>query len=353
MDDEHILSTLAEIRTSLGYRRGTRPAISDLYVHPDNSVHIVASDRSEKSLFLGPGGRVVAQLARRLGVPVTVYGQDEILVRKHRLTLTKSRIDELQDGLTTVQTSILGWLRRLVESELLFPETPHQNIPYSGPTGAASIAFSGGTDSTAALVIMRRAGMRPVALTIDLGSRTLTHLDKKRILATCSEIGVAHSFVTPPDGMDIVYERAQSGDRHPCNQCHTLMYQTLFEHARDRGLEILATGELLPTGRQSLICEENLLVVHLPAALALSKFNTLGLAGRGSDLSGEDGGFGCDLVRATHKFGWRMAGPSILRVLRELDGGVLSTGQALNQVKAILRDSGLRDGGLGESAEEG
>jgi predicted PP-loop superfamily ATPase len=99
------------------------------------------------------------------------------------------------------------------------------------------------------------------------------------------------------------------------------------------------TGEMLPSGRQALDLQENILIIHLPAALALSKYRTE----RISEESGKEifrRKFGCNLVAKSHSKGWKNSGPSIFRVLRELEAGVLTTGQSLEYIKDIVRTSG-------------
>ena len=48
--------------------------------------------------------------------------------------------------------------------------------------------------------------------------------------------------------------------------------------------------------------------------------------------------FGCNLVAKSHSKGWQNVGPSIFRVLRELEAGVLTTGQSLEYIKDIVRE---------------
>ena len=107
------------------------------------------------------------------------------------------------------------------------------------------------------------------------------------------------------------------------------------QYATEIGADVLLTGEMLPTGRQSIEFDEEMLVVHLPAALAMSKYLTKEYYAQEAEPK-DANRFGCQFLAQRHREGWKNCGPSIFRVLRELQGDVLTTGEALELVKSIL-----------------
>ncbi|MHA1577262.1 MAG: hypothetical protein ACTSU3_07860, partial [Candidatus Thorarchaeota archaeon] len=54
------------------------------------------------------------------------------------------------------------------------------------------------------------------------------------------------------------------------------------------------------------------------------------------DIQPQNERFGCNLVNQQHGKGWQFVGPSIFRVLRELQAGVLTTGKSLKLIRSIL-----------------
>jgi predicted PP-loop superfamily ATPase len=115
-----------------------------------------------------------------------------------------------------------------------------------------------------------------------------------------------------------------------------LILATLLRYAAESDHSVVVTGELLPGGRQAIVKTGNLLIVHLPAALSLTKHRTEHISeAYGRRIPRRQ--FGCRLVADTHAKGWMNVGPSIKRVLRELQAGILTTGQALEYIKAIVK----------------
>ncbi len=334
LDAEEITVILREIRTSLGLERGTLPVVEEVYTHRDGSLHIVVPDRAEKSMCLGPGGRVAAEFAKRTGRHATFYGADEIKIRKHRCELTLRRIDEITPQLDDEQTRFVEALKEQVIYSAEFPR--REPVKGKSVIKQVAVAFSGGTDSSASAILLKNMGVTPVLYTVNIGNDFLSETDLTTIQTIAQKLELHHQFIDPlPQHREIV-ERSIHGTQHPCGPCHKNMYAALKNYLEAIGSEILVTGELLPTGRQALVLHNKLLVVHLPAALAISKFRTT----RECEIAGVTpitGHYGCRLLAATLKPKWSSLGPSVFRVLRELEAGILTTGQASKQIKNIVR----------------
>jgi predicted PP-loop superfamily ATPase len=333
---ESIFDQISEIRKELGFSRGVSPRIDFVYSHDDESLHIITPDRAEKSLLLGPGGRIITELAKRVSKKVTVYGQDEILLKQHRLQLTLNRIDEIFSTVNIGQKQFLDLLRNLVTRELSFPE--HTLIPVfsSNPKLKVAVAYSGGIDSSAAIFVLTQSALRPDAITVELGSEYYSPYETGKIRKWCDEIGVKQILIQPIRSVTKVIQDTEDGKIHPCGKCHAIIQDSMIKFASENQYDILVTGELLPNGRQSILFDDKILIVHLPAALALSKYRTEILAEQSGKKLGRRR-FGCRLVTKANKKGWRNIGPSIFRVLRELEGGILTTGQGLEYIKDIVR----------------
>ncbi len=346
MKPELISSLVQDIRNELGLDRGVSPIIRQVFAHPDGSLHIVTSDRSEKSLLLGPGGRVSAELAKRVMQPVTIYGEDDLLLRKHRLQLTLSHINELTSS-TSAEThwSVLQGLQKLIAQELKFPE---ENIAFDKSIGRGArvaVAFSGGIDSSAALVILKECGFEPEAIVVDLRHVFLDQNEMAEMVEWCSHLEVKLTRIPQDERTSEVVRRAREGKIHPCGECHALILASLQRYATENNHSVLVTGELLPGGRQAIIENGEILTIHLPAALSLTKHRTEHISKvYGRSISRKL--FGCRLVADTHVKGWKNVGPSINRVLRELQAGILTDGQALEYIKSIVKRS--PDVGSGE-----
>ncbi|MHA1772412.1 MAG: hypothetical protein ACTSYL_11950 [Candidatus Thorarchaeota archaeon] len=334
MNADEVTVILRDIRSSLGYERGVMPVVEEVFTHSDGSLHVILPDRAEKSMCLGPGGRIASEFTKRVGSHTTFYGLDELRVRQHRLELTLRRFDELEQSISENQRRMLRALRDRIRMELSYPEnepTVFQSAPYD-----TTVAFSGGIDSCATSLLLREMGQSPLLLTVRLGEEFLNRRDQDHIHHIGEEMGLVHQFVEPLPNHHKIAERAKTGDLHPCGPCHESMYKALYQYLRKNEHDVLITGELLPTGRQAVVLERELLIVHLPAALAMSKFRT-GKICKQVKIEPLTGRYGCRLLSKILKPRWNIVGPSVFRVLRELEAGILTTGQALEQIKKFVK----------------
>ncbi|MBD3406457.1 MAG: hypothetical protein GF411_10125 [Candidatus Lokiarchaeota archaeon] len=334
MDANAVLEMLKQVRKELNLTRGVTPKIIDVHDDIEGNLHIVTSDRSEKSLFVGPRGRIVAEFAKRLDRHISIYGQDEILLRNHRLELTKERIEELLHLVQGNQYQVLKTLLRYLQNEL---NNFDKEIFVPESSVNVGVSFSGGVDSGASLILAQRIWLKPTAITVDPGVRFLAPHIKEWIIKWCDEMGIPLKYVDSSNLMDTILEKAATGQMHPCNHCHEIIMKKARETAKENGLSTLITGEMLPTGRQSIIIDQEILIINLPAALSLTKHDTRQICSP-YDFIGSKG-FGCHVVKSAHQKRFGMVEASIFRVLRELQAGILSTGQALAFINKILRES--------------
>lgn len=333
MDVESIEESLVRIREEQDLDRGVQPRISAIRTRESDAIEIVVPDRAEKSMCLGPGGSIVARLAQELQKHITVVAIEDEIIHRHRLHTTMVRIEEIWKDLSANHKAFLHRLKEAIEKRL------EREQVYGFPTlkgSTPAVALSGGVDSCATMILLKEMGLRPVGVTVELLEEHENDLSQRRASDICKGLDCRQVVVKGSSEFREVIERTLEGRIHPCGDCHGLIISEALEAAKIHGLDTLVTGELLPTGRQSLVWRDGMLLVHLPAALALTKYNTRLLCKK-KGFKAEPIRFGCSLVRCVHEKGWKGIRPSIYRVLRETQANVLTPGQSIQYVKSILK----------------
>ncbi len=333
MDVESIERLLARIREEQGLNRGVQPRISAIRTREADAMEIVVPDRAEKSMCLGPGGSIVARLAQELQKHITVVAIEDEIIHRHRLHTTMVRIKEIWKDLNANQKVFVQRLKETIEKRLR-KQPVHGFSTLREPTPA--VALSGGVDSCATMILIKEMGLRPVGITVELLEEYNNYLAQRRASDICRALDCRQIVVKGSVEFREVIERTLEGRIHPCGDCHGLIISHALEEAETHDLDILVTGELLPTGRQSLVWRDEMLLVHLPAALALTKYNTRLLCKKKGFKTGPIR-FGCSLLRCVHAKAWKGIQPSIYRVLRETQANVLTPGQSIQYIKSILK----------------
>ena len=326
---------LRKVRADLELTRGIHPEI--LRVDElDDTIHVVVPDRADKSLCLGSGGRVTAVISKQLDRNLSIHTEDEIMLLETKLRRTASRIEELLPACSSQQQEFLRFLLEVIENKMGHPIGLTRLPKEVKMEAQVAVAYSGGADSSAVLALLSKVGIRPHAITANPGFEILSPHLKNKIVENCDKLGICHQFIEVDESIELVISRAKDGRIHPCGQCHEQLLSAVGNKSHREKYDLLLTGEMLPSGRQSMIVSNGLLVIHLPAALALTKFHTRKIC-ESVGILPDSITFGCHLLSGIHIRGWKIVGPSIFRVLRELETGVLTTGQALTLVKAIIK----------------
>jgi predicted PP-loop superfamily ATPase len=192
----------------------------------------------------------------------------------------------------------------------------------------AVVALSGGVDSSFSLIVAKTMDFNPIAVTVNPGSIILPKYFQKNVENLSSKLNVPHHYIKVE--MDDIIKDSLSGRFHPCGRCSKVIKRAVLDYAKEIGVPFLIYGDLLTTGSQSIVLEEEIIKINLPAMLSVSKGEIKNIASKYDILS--KGGYGCPLINEVHKKYPYMRKFSLQRVLRETRAGILEPGEALEMI---------------------
>jgi hypothetical protein len=187
------------------------------------------------------------------------------------------------------------------------------------------VAWSGGIDSSACIQICRMAGLKVDPITVNM-----PFIDLEELRHRAGSWDLKPIVLELPERYNTIQVNVEAGNVHPCGQCSSMIVDAIKEYAIENGYELLIFGDLLSVGAQSVIKENGLLLLSLPAALSIPKRELIALAGLRRGVN-----FGCPLVNAAHKINRDSQRISIQRVLRELRAKMIDTEMAFELIKDI------------------
>lgn len=185
-----------------------------------------------------------------------------------------------------------------------------------------AVAFSGGSDSSATVNILKWVGFQVVPVTVKL-----PQMDED-VLQKAVDLGAV--LVDIPEYMDVMMTQMKKGSPI-CGRCHLMVMEAVEKKTRELGIGILATGDLLSSGLVSIYEKKNLVILNLPAFLALDKGEIIDIIGGSYDLS-----FGCPLLWELFRKAPSTKRFSIQRVLREVRAKALTPEIAEKLIMDIL-----------------
>jgi predicted PP-loop superfamily ATPase len=286
-------------------------------------ISIVAADRPDKAVVIGPGGYIAGHLAKIHKKPLSITAYTDEMIRDFRKTESQRLLTILKTTVTEEQSRVLTILEGLLTGRLC-----------SDPSLTVGVALSGGRDSLASAVLLRNR-VRVKGLTVYPSDIILPRHVRESLDKTIDTLAIEHQYVRA-DFSDII-SKTLEGQIHPCGHCHQETVATLVEACTEHSISSLVLGELLPTGSQSLRLVRDVLIINLPAFLALNKRDTTDIA---SQIGGYAGfGLGCPLLKHAHRKFPNMKYATAKRLFREVRAGVLEPGEALNYLKPLLRMS--------------
>ena len=334
-----ILKLTVQIRKEMGYDCENLPKIISVnYEEESNRAYILCGDRSDKAVLMGAGGRIIVNLAKRLGLNIIIVkAYTDILQRKERIfqaieagkrILKKIKIKEITDF---IEKRLLIIAKKELMNPLKIRIDKEEHIDIN-----VIIAYSGGVDSTASLIFAKYLGANVIPITIYPGPFIIPKETKEKIIKFTEMNKLNVKFVKPNmDFKDIVSD-SMNGRYSPCKKCHSRIVQTVYEEAKREDVKIIFFGDLLPTGSHSLRIIDKMLRVNFPAFLALSKNDTIVIS-KLHGLKIDKLRYGCPLFRVIAKRNKHIKLAAYQRILRETRAGVLEPSQGLKLIKSVER----------------
>ena len=331
---EFILDEVNHIREEIGHDK-VNISIEEIYFENDE-MWIITEDRPDKSAIIGKGGWVVGKLRERLNLEsIHVESYGDFLNKEYKLKLSKKTIHNLDldfVGLRNLERTIDYKLANIYSFN--FDNFFENNSFDESENVEAVVALSGGVDSSFSLILAKKLGFNPVAVTVDPGTIILPKQFKENIKLVTETLGVAHEYIET-DYSDVISE-SFTGKIHPCGRCSKNTGELVKRYAKDNEIPIIIFGDMLATGSQCInMQDDSLYRLNLPASLSVGKQEIKSLI-RNYDLKTFKG-FGCPLLYEVHKKFPHMKKFSIQRILRETRSSALEPGEALDLIWSFYR----------------
>ena len=331
---EFILDEVNKIREDIGHEKADI-FIEDIY-YDNNELWIITEDRPDKSAIIGKGGWVVGKLREKLeleSIHVESYG--DFLNKNYKLKLSKKTVHNLNSslvGLKNLETVIDDKLENIYSFN--FETYFNENEFEESENTEAVVALSGGVDSSFSLILAKKLGFNPIAVTIDPGTIILPKQFKQNIQSLTDELNIQHEYIET-NYSDIIQE-SFTGRLHPCGRCSKNTGELVKGYAKSKEIPIIIFGDMLATGSQCInLQEDSLYRLNLPASLSVGKQEIKSLI-RNYDLK-EFKGFGCPLLYEVHRKFPHMKKFSIQRILRETRSSALEPGEALDLIWSFYK----------------
>ena len=232
---EFILKEVNTIRDEIGHDK-VNIFIEELYFNETtNELWIITEDRPDKSAIIGKGGWVVGKLREKLGLEsIHVESYGDFLNKNYKLKLSKKTINNLNSdliGLKNLQQAIEDKLANIYSFN--FENYLNENEFEKAQNTEAVVALSGGVDSSFSLILAKKLGFNPIAVTVDPGTIILPKQFKNNIEKLCSALDVSHEYIKT-DYSDVV-EESFTGNVHPCGRCSKNTGELVKEYAKSNG----------------------------------------------------------------------------------------------------------------------
>ena len=326
---EFILDEVNAIRDDIGHEKANI-FIEEIYFR-NNEMWIITEDRPDKSAIIGKGGWVVGKLKEKLGLDsIHVESYGDFLNKNYKLKLSKKTIHNLDldmTGLNNLEKTIDNKLDNIYSFN--FDDYLRENEFEQSTNVEAVVALSGGVDSSFSLILAKKLGFNPVAVTVNPGTIILPNQFKNNIRLLVDSLNVEHEYIDA-DYSEVISE-SFSGNMHPCGRCSKNTSKLVKQYAKDNEIPIIIFGDMLATGSQCVTLQDDSLYrLNLPASLSVGKQEIKSLI-KNYDLQTFKG-FGCPLLYEVHRKFPHMRKFSIQRILRETRSGALEPGEALDLI---------------------
>lgn len=337
---EEIIEEIIKIRDEIGHDY-IEPEIKDMYFN-NNELTIITPDRPEKSIIIGKGGWVVGKLREKLQIEsIHVISYTDIVLKEYQLKLSakhaKKLIDdnkipsEHEDAFNNIYELLIKKQENAYNNTLI-EDYIKENINRKAYTDAEVIvALSGGVDSSFSTILAKALGFNVKAMTVDPGTIILPKHFKNNIDNLRKQLKIEHEYINTD--MSSIIEEALEGKIHPCGRCSKHIEETIIKEVEKSDRKIIIYGDLLSTGSQSIVINDNKIRINLPALFRMEKTEVKNIITKYSVKKIK--GYGCPLIVQVHKNYPQYRSFSIQRVLRETRAGILEPGEALELIKTI------------------
>ena len=337
LEKQEIIKQICKIREEIGHQK-VNPGIKDIFFDENNeSLLIVTYDRPEKSTVIGKGGWVVGKLKEEMNIKsIHVEAYPDILLKEYRIKLADNKLNNLLNSssinIKKPLTNLSKILKLRLENLYNF-ESILDNEKWEEEKNIKSIvALSGGVDSSFSLIAAKNIGFNPIAVTVKPGSIILPKYFQNNVEKLSAKLNVNHEYIDME--MDEIIKDSLDGRFHPCGRCSKVIKGAVLDYAKEINAPFLIYGDLLTTGSGSIINEEGIIKINLPAILALNKGEIKNITSKYDIFS--KGGYGCPLINEVHKKYPFMRKFSIQRILRETRAGILEPGEALEMIMKTI-----------------
>ncbi|AEK73645.1 hypothetical protein GQS_08755 [Thermococcus sp. 4557] len=235
-------------------------------------------------------------------------------IKRYRLEYNLEALERVRGK---IGERVYSRLRALIEYRLTGEEFDRSPIGVK-----IALAFSAGSDSTAALKILRWAGFEAVPVTVRLPQMS------EAVVERAERLGAV--FVEVPGYLEVITAQMEKG-APVCGKCHSMVMAAVEGYAKENGIKILASGDLLSSGLISIYETREIVTLNLPAFLALDKAEIIEIIGGRYDLK-----FGCPLLWETFRKAPSVKRFAIQRILRELRARSISPEMAEALILDVL-----------------
>ena len=227
---EFLLNEINAIRQEIGHDE-VNIFIEEIYLK-NNELWIITEDRPDKSAIIGKGGWVVGKLKEKLkldSIHVESYG--DFLNKEYKLKLSKKTIENLD-----LKTDALKNLEKIIEDKLNniysfnFDDYFKKNEFKQSQNNEAVVALSGGVDSSFSLILAKKLGFNPIAVTVNPGTIILPNQFKKNIKLITESLNISHEYIES-DYSEVIKE-SFTGNLHPCGRCSKNTSELVKEYAK-------------------------------------------------------------------------------------------------------------------------
>ena len=335
-EKEFLLNEINKIRDEIGHDN-VNIFIEKIYFNENtNELWIITEDRPDKSAIIGKGGWVVGKLRKKLGLEsIHVESYGDYLNKEYKLKLSKKTVNNLDldlVGLENLEKTIENKLENIYSFN--FDTYFNENQFEESENVEAVVALSGGVDSSFSLILAKKLGFNPIAITVDPGTIILPKQFKNNIKLLTESLNIKHEYINA-DYSQVIKE-SFTGKLHPCGRCSKNTGEIAKKYAKDNKIPIIIFGDMLATGSQCInLQEDSLYRLNLPASLSVGKQEIKSLI-KNYDLKTFKG-FGCPLLYEVHKKFPYMKKFSIQRILRETRSGALAPGEALDLIGSFYK----------------